>query len=51
MQKPLSDYLSMTPAQILAEPEAPESLKIRARCELDKEAREKARTDGQETSR
>ena len=51
MQKPLRDYLAMTPAQLLAEPEAPDSLKIKAQCALDKEAREKARADGQETSR
>lgn len=39
MQKPLRDYLSMTPAQILADPDAPESLKIKAQIEMENERR------------
>lgn len=35
--KPLRDYLSMTPAQLLAEPDAPESLKIKAQIALENE--------------
>ncbi|WOC74158.1 hypothetical protein RX717_08965 [Intestinibacillus sp. NTUH-41-i26] len=47
--KPLRDYLSMTPAQLLAEPDAPESLKIKARLALEN-GRENAGMDRQETS-
>ena len=50
MQKPLRDYLSMTPAQILAEPDAPETLKIKAQIVLENEAAAKAKADRQETS-
>lgn len=39
MQKPLKDYLALTPAQILAEPDAPESLKIKAHIEMENERR------------
>lgn len=39
----------MTPAQILAEPDAPESLKIKARIAMDNE-RKNAEMDRQETS-
>lgn len=49
MQKPLRDYLSMTPAQILADLDAPESLKIKAQIALDNEQKN-AQTDRQETS-
>ena len=35
--KPLREYLGMTPAQILAEPDAPESLKIKAQIEMENE--------------
>lgn len=48
--KSLRDYLSMTPAQILAEPDAPESLKIQARIAMENEAAAKAKADRQETS-
>ena len=48
--KPLRDYLSMTPAQLLAEPDAPESLKIQARIAMENEASAKAKADRQETS-
>lgn len=47
--KPLRDYLSMTPAQILEEPDAPESLRIKARIAMDNE-RKNAGMDRQETS-
>lgn len=50
MQRPLKDYLAMTPAQILAEPDAPESLKIQARIAMENEAAAKAKADRQETS-
>ncbi len=40
----------MTPAQILAEPDAPESLKIQARIAMENEAAAKAKADRQETS-
>ena len=49
MQKPLRDYLSMTPAQILADPDARESLKIKAQIALDNEQKN-AQADRQETS-
>lgn len=48
--KSLRDYLSMTPTQILAEPDAPESLKIQARIAMENEAAAKAKADRQETS-
>lgn len=35
--KTLKEYLDMTPAQILAEPDAPESLKIKAQIALENE--------------
>ena len=50
MQKTLSDYLSMTPAQILADPDAAESLKIKAQIALENESAAKARADRQVTS-
>ncbi len=31
MQRPISEYQAMSPAQILDDPDAPETLKIRAR--------------------
>lgn len=48
--KPLREYLGMTPAQILAEPDAPESLKIKAQIAQENEAAAKAKADRQETS-
>lgn len=48
--KTLKEYMAMTPAQILAEPDAPESLKIQARIALENEAAAKAKADRQETS-
>lgn len=50
MQKPLRDYLSMTPAQILADSDVPESLKIKAQIAMENEAAAKAKADRQETS-
>lgn len=38
MQRPISEYQAMSPAQILDDPDAPETLKIRARNELQKAA-------------
>ena len=37
--KSLREYQSMTPAQLLEEPDAPESLKIRAQIALDNEGK------------
>lgn len=34
MQRPISEYQAMSPAQILEDPHAPETLKIRARNQL-----------------
>ncbi len=34
--KPYNEYLAMTAEQIMADPEAPESLKIAARIEMEK---------------
>lgn len=34
--KPFNEYLAMTAEQIMADPEAPESLRIVARIELEK---------------
>lgn len=34
--KPYNEYLAMTAEQLLADPEAPESLKIAARIEMEK---------------
>lgn len=48
--KTLKEYMAMTPAQILAEPDAPESLKIKAQIVLENEAAAKAKADRQETS-
>ena len=48
--KTLREYMAMTPAQILAEPDAPESLKIQARIAMENEAAAKAKADRQETS-
>ena len=50
MQKTLRDYLSMTPAQILADPDAAESLKTKAQMALENESAAKARADRQVTS-
>ena len=47
--KTLREYMDMTPAQILADPDAPESLKIKAQIALDNEQKN-AQTDRQETS-
>ena len=44
MQKPLKEYLAMTPAQILADPDAPESLKIKAQIQLENEQQDKQGT-------
>lgn len=41
MQRPISEYQAMSPAQILDDPDAPETLKIRARDKLEREAQEK----------
>lgn len=35
--KTLKEYLDMTPAQILADPDAPESLKIKAQIQIENE--------------
>lgn len=35
MMKPISEYQAMTPEQILNDPDAPESLKIRARVTME----------------
>lgn len=35
--KTLKEYLDMTPAQILADPDAPESLKIKAQIQIETE--------------
>ena len=48
--KTLREYMDMTPAQILAEPDAPESLKIKAQIAMENEAAAKAKADRQETS-
>ena len=34
--KPYNEYLAMTAEQIMADPDAPESLKIAARIEMEK---------------
>ena len=44
MQKPLKEYLAMTPAQILADPDAPESLKIKAKIQLENEQQDRQGT-------
>ena len=41
MQRPISEYQAMTPEQILNDPDAPETLKIRARNKMEREAQEK----------
>lgn len=41
MQRPISEYEAMTPEQILNDPDAPETLQIRARNKLEREAQEK----------
>lgn len=46
--KPLRDYLAMTPAQILADPDAPESLKIGAQIALENER--EAKNGGEENA-
>ena len=35
--KTLKEYLDMTPAQILTDPDAPESLKIKAQIQIENE--------------
>ena len=40
----------MTPAQILTDPDAPESLKIKAQIALENETQKSAGVDMQETS-
>ena len=42
--KNLKEYLAMTPAQILADPDAPESLKIKAQIQLENEQQDKQGT-------
>lgn len=37
MQRPMSEYQSMSPAQILDDPHAPETLKIRARNQMSQQ--------------
>lgn len=41
MQRPISEYEAMSPEQILNDPDAPETLQIRARNKLEREAQEK----------
>ncbi len=48
--KPYSYYLGLAAEQLLEEPDAPESLVIAARIELEKEAERRRSVDGQETS-
>ena len=42
--KTLKEYLDMTPAQILADPDAPESLKIKAKIQLENEQQDRQGT-------
>ena len=49
--KPYSYYLGLTAEQIMAEPDAPESLVIAARIELQKAKERREGADRQETSR
>lgn len=42
--KTLKEYLDMTPAQILADPDAPESLKIKAQIQLENEQKDRQGT-------
>ena len=42
--KTLKEYLAMTPAQILADPDAPESLKIKAKIQLENEQQDRQGT-------
>lgn len=42
--KTLKEYLAMTPAQILADPDAPESLKIKAQIQLENEQQDRQGT-------
>ncbi len=37
MQRPISEYQAMSPAQILDDPDAPETLKIRARNQMSQQ--------------
>jgi hypothetical protein len=46
--KPYNEYLAMTAEQIMADPEAPESLVIAARIELEKAKMLGQATDEQE---
>lgn len=41
MQRPMSEYQTMSPEQILNDLDAPETLQIRARNQLQREAQEK----------
>lgn len=51
MQRPISEYEAMSPEQILNDPDAPETLKIRARNKMEREAQEGTDVDRQRTSR
>ena len=42
--KTLKEYLAMTPAQILADPDAPESLKIKAQIQIENEQQDRQGT-------
>ena len=42
--KTLKEYFDMTPAQILADPDAPESLKIKAQIQLENEQQDRQGT-------
>ena len=48
MMKPYNEYLGMSAEALLADPEAPESLKIAARIELEKAKMRGQATDEQE---
>lgn len=48
MMKPLKEYQDMTPAQLLEEPDAPESLKIGAQIALENER--EAKNGGEENA-
>lgn len=48
--KPYSYYLGLTAEQLLEEPDAPESLVIAARIELENAEERRRSADGQETS-
>ena len=48
--KPYNEYLAMTAEQIMAEPEAPESLRIAARIELEKAQKFNLETEAARTA-